>query len=93
MEAAVSLDIPLEAPGEEPPQLAVVEPQPGDGRFAFLVHPLTPRSYVDFDASLAVFSDEELADLTRRWQGTVEPFVVGTTRITSTAGATDGRDS
>lgn len=63
-------------------------PQDGDGRFAFLVHPLTPRSYVDFDASLAVFSDEELADLTQRWQGTVEPFVVGTTRITSADGPT-----
>ncbi len=58
-----------------------------DGRFAFLVHPLTPRSYVDFDSSLAVFSDDELADLTARWQGTVEPFVVGAARIVSKTGA------
>ncbi len=63
-------------------------PQAGDGRFAFLVHPLTPASYVEFDASLAAFNDDELADLTRRWQGAVEPFVVGTTRIQSAAGAT-----
>ncbi|MCP4423640.1 MAG: aminotransferase class III-fold pyridoxal phosphate-dependent enzyme, partial [Chloroflexi bacterium] len=62
-------------------------PQKEDGRFAFLVHPLTPRSYVDFDTSLAVFDDDELADLTGRWQGTVEPFVVGATRIVSATDA------
>ena len=76
-------DVPVGARREAPLRTNRVDPQTGDGRFAFLVHPLTPRSYVDFDASLSVFTDEELADLTQRWQGVVEPFVVGTTRITS----------
>ncbi|MCA9708559.1 MAG: aminotransferase class III-fold pyridoxal phosphate-dependent enzyme, partial [Myxococcales bacterium] len=32
---------------------AVARPRPGDGRFAFLLHPLELRSYADFDPSLA----------------------------------------
>ena len=45
-------------------------------------------NYSDFDASLAVFSEEQLADLSSRWNDLVEPFVVGTTRIESNTGET-----
>mgnify|MGYP000862497152 CR=1 FL=1 len=62
-------------------------PQQGDGRFAFLVHPVDLSNYSDFDASLAVFSDEQLQDLSSRWNNMVEPFVVGSTRVVSSTGA------
>lgn len=62
--------------------------QEDDGRFAFLVHPVDLANYSDFDASLAVFSEEQLADLSSRWNDLVEPFVVGTTRIESNTGET-----
>lgn len=84
--------------GYEPSQDAgfgtaeVVEPepeaaaQPQDGRFAFLVHPVDLANYSDFDASLAVFSEAQLQDLSSRWNDLVEPFVVGSARIVSPTG-------
>lgn len=63
-------------------------PKDGDGRFAFLVHPVDLANYSDFDPSLAVFSEEQLADLSSRWNDLVEPFVVGTARIESKTGDT-----
>ena len=63
-------------------------PHPEDGRFAFLVHPVDLANYSDFDASLEVFSEEQLKDLSSRWNDLVEPFVVASTRIVSASGAT-----
>lgn len=59
-----------------------------EGRFAFLVHALDLKSYHQFDNSLLAFSEDELAELTERFNGMIEPFVAGRTRITSAAGKT-----
>ncbi len=67
---------------------SAVKPQPDDGRFAFLVHPVNLGNYSDFDNSLTVFSEEQLLDLSSRWNDMVEPFVVGGTRITNALGNT-----
>ncbi len=57
-----------------------------EGRFAFLVHALDLQSYHQFDSSLLAFSEEELAELTGRFGGMIEPFIAGKTKITSAAG-------
>ncbi len=57
-----------------------------EGRFAFLVHALDLKSYPQFDNSLHSFSEEELADLTGRFNGMVEPFLAGKTKIRSKTG-------
>ena len=61
---------------------------PEEGRFAFLVHPLTVINYRDYDPSLAVFDEEALGRLASRWSDIMEPMVIGETRIQSRAGAT-----
>lgn len=67
-------------------------PQPGDdpaeGRFAFLVHPVNLSNYPEFDGSFALFTRDELAELTARWNNLLEPFVIGTTRVRSASGQT-----
>lgn len=65
-----------------------VEPsgKPEEGRFAFLIHALDLKSYHQFDSSLQAFSEDELAELTGRFTGMIEPFVAGKTIITSAAG-------
>ncbi len=57
-----------------------------EGRFAFLVHALDLKSYPQFDNSLLSFSQDELADLTSRFNGMVEPFVAGKTKIKAISG-------
>lgn len=57
-----------------------------EGRFAFLVHPLDLNNYPEFDVSLRAFSEEELRDLTSRWNNLIEPFVIGKTRIKARSG-------
>lgn len=59
-----------------------------EGRFAFLVHPLTVQNYFEFDESLNVFSESELTDLTTRWNDLVDPFVVSEAKVVSKTGAT-----
>lgn len=81
------------APKVPQPKLVTKEPihpsgQPEEGRFAFLVHPLYLKNYLEFDQSLSVFSEPELQNLVNRWNDLVEPFVVSKTRITSKTGAT-----
>ncbi len=58
-----------------------------EGRFAFLIHALDLESYPQFDNSLYSFNTKELADLTGRFNGMVEPFVAGKTRIKSAKGS------
>jgi len=66
--------------------------RPGDGeregRFAFLVHLLDDRSYREFDSSLDTLVDLELAALSERCNGIVEPAVIGSTRVAAASGAT-----
>ncbi len=63
-----------------------VAPGNDEGRFAFLVHALDLKSYHQFDNSLLAFSEDELAELTAKFNGMIEPFVAGQTRIESAAG-------
>jgi acetylornithine/succinyldiaminopimelate/putrescine aminotransferase/predicted amino acid dehydrogenase len=61
---------------------------PNEGRFAFLVHPLTLKSYVQFDNSLKIFSEADLRRLTHRWDDFIEPLVIGEIRVVSQTGQT-----
>lgn len=61
-------------------------PSDDEGRFAFLVHPLNPGNYADFDPSLGAFSQHQLARLVERWNDLIEPFVVSKARICSKTG-------
>ncbi len=65
-----------------------LRPSKGDGRFAFLVHPLDLENYSDFDSSLNLLDAQQLQDLASRWNELVEPFVVGGTRIRDKKGQT-----
>lgn len=67
-------------------EASTVTPQPGDGRFAFLVHPIDLNNYSEFDESLASLSAEQLEDLSSRWNDMVEPFVVSSSRIIDETG-------
>ncbi len=42
------------------PRRSVARPRDGDGRWGFVFHPLGARSYIDFDAGLAGFAEDEL---------------------------------
>ena len=55
--------------------------QPGDGRFAFLVHPLAWKDYADLDSTLSVLSDDQLATLSTAIADNFEPMVIGETRV------------
>ncbi|MEO1337501.1 MAG: aminotransferase class III-fold pyridoxal phosphate-dependent enzyme, partial [Myxococcota bacterium] len=57
------------------------------GRFAFLMHPLTSKSYVDFDRTLARFAPTKLDHLGRVFGDNFEPFLGGETQIISHADA------
>ena len=61
-------------------------PDPQEGRFAFLVHPLDLNNYCEFDASLAALSREKLQQLADLGNEVLEPFVVGKTTVESPAG-------
>lgn len=62
--------------------------KPEEGRFAFLIHALDLKSYHQFDNSLLAFSEDELAELTGKFNDLIEPFVAGRTIINSAAGRT-----
>lgn len=70
----------------QPQTVEEARPQPGDGRFAFLVHPVDLDNYSEFDASLADLTAEQLKDLSSRWNDLVEPFVVASTRVVDNGG-------
>ncbi|WP_461365123.1 aminotransferase class III-fold pyridoxal phosphate-dependent enzyme [Candidatus Darwinibacter acetoxidans] len=70
----------------QPQTVEEARPQPGDGRFAFLVHPVDLDNYSEFDASLADLTAEQLEDLSSRWNDLVEPFVVASTRVVDNCG-------
>lgn len=63
-----------------------IEVQTEDGRFAFLVHPVNVQNYSDFDESLLPLSEEQLQDLSSRWNDMVEPFVISSARIVDQKG-------
>ena len=57
-----------------------------EGRFAFLLHPLTTRNYADADSSLQRLSDTQLEKLAECVSENVDPFVAGEAVIESAAG-------
>jgi acetylornithine/succinyldiaminopimelate/putrescine aminotransferase/predicted amino acid dehydrogenase len=67
---------------------ASVEPQPGERRFAFLMHPLDFSSFADFDPSLDQLSPSTLANTARDMSDLMEPFVLSRGRVVSKTGAT-----
>lgn len=62
------------------------QPEPEDGRFAFLVHPLNMQNYADYDQSLKAFTNKQLSDLAQRWADMLDPFVLSRVRIVSQTG-------
>jgi acetylornithine/succinyldiaminopimelate/putrescine aminotransferase/predicted amino acid dehydrogenase len=67
-----------------PPPLAAA--QPGDTRFAFLIHPLDDGYYSSFDPTLAALAPHELARVTRDLSALMDPFVLSAARVTSRTG-------
>ncbi len=86
----VGLDVSLdELPvPKEPSPKVVPSDDDEEGRFGFLIHPLGQNNYSDFDTSLQVFSEKQLAELSSRWSDFLDPFLVGSTRIKSADGST-----
>lgn len=87
--SGVLLGTPLETPN---PQRALdpmaQSPRANEKRFAFLVHPLTSRSFADFDPTIASLPDQLIVDISNRMADLLDPFVVSRTRIQSTTGET-----
>ena len=75
------------APTARRKRIARPEDPTGEGRFAFLVHLLDDHSYAEFDSSLERLGPAQLGALSERWNGIVEPTVVGSTRVRSATGA------
>lgn len=65
---------------------AEAKPEEDEGRFAFLVHPLDLGNYPEFDRSLRAYTDEEMQQLSARFNAMIAPFVVGSTRFVSADG-------
>lgn len=61
-------------------------PEPGDGRFGFLVHPLDLASYVDLDPTLATLAPGELAEAMGDLRAVFDPFVCSEVRVESARG-------
>lgn len=61
---------------------------PEEGRFAFLVHPVTLRNYIEFDRSLGVLEPDELRRFSHHFNDVMSPFVAGSTRIVADNGKT-----
>ena len=61
-------------------------PDPGEGRFAFLIHPLDLYNYYQFDPSLKALPVEKLQELADLGTNILEPFVIGRTTVKSRAG-------
>lgn len=57
-----------------------------EGRFAFLVHPVSINNYAEFDSSLSAFSENELKQLVIRWNDMIKPFFVSGVNVVSKSG-------
>jgi acetylornithine/succinyldiaminopimelate/putrescine aminotransferase/predicted amino acid dehydrogenase len=56
-------------------------------RFGFLVHPLEPKNYAEYDESLAGYDEKALTLMEDRLNPVMDPFYVSTVRLTSPTGA------
>ncbi|HYR86468.1 MAG TPA: aminotransferase class III-fold pyridoxal phosphate-dependent enzyme [Terriglobia bacterium] len=70
----------MEAPGFVP-RGRRLEVRSDEGRFAFLVHPLTWKDYADLDRGLSVLSEDQLAALSTAFADNFDPLVIGETRV------------
>lgn len=68
------------------PPMSTLRIRPDDGRFAFIVHLLSPRDLSDLDPSLARLSEDRLMTLKRRMIRFLDPFPIGSFEVTSTIG-------
>nr|PZN73113.1 MAG: aminotransferase III [Bacillota bacterium] len=59
---------------------------PGEARVAFLVHPVDWRNYPEIDESFKVFTTDEIARMSDRFNELLEPFVAGSCRVTAAGG-------
>ncbi|HVR38959.1 MAG TPA: aminotransferase class III-fold pyridoxal phosphate-dependent enzyme, partial [Thermoanaerobaculia bacterium] len=59
----------------------------GDGRFAFLAHPLAWKDFRDLDESLSTLSDEQLGTLSTAIADNFDPLVIGETRVVGNDGS------
>jgi acetylornithine/succinyldiaminopimelate/putrescine aminotransferase/predicted amino acid dehydrogenase len=78
--------MPRTTPPEKP--WVQVRRQPGERRFAFLMHPLDYANAVDLDPSLAYLDGSSLETVVRKVSDLVEPFVVSHGRVVSKTGET-----
>jgi acetylornithine/succinyldiaminopimelate/putrescine aminotransferase/predicted amino acid dehydrogenase len=60
--------------------------EPGEMRFAFLLHPLDDGQYIEFDPSLAGLEPHDLARVSRDFSTLIDPFVLSRSRVTSKTG-------
>jgi len=65
------------SPSRDRPQ----ERHQDEGRFAFLVHPLTWKDYADLDRNLSVLSERQLRNLSATFADNFEAMVIGETRV------------
>lgn len=60
----------------------------GEGRFAFLVHPVDISNYPEFDESLSVYQPTQLRRLSDQFEGMLDPFVIGAVNVKTASGET-----
>ncbi len=77
------------APADSLPRLTRrrLTPRSGEGRFAFLLHPLEIEDYSDLDPTLAALSRKQLETLSAALADNFDPFVIAETRIVAANGA------
>lgn len=63
-----------------------LSPRDDDGRFAFILHPLTEHNYVDVDPSMSALSAHQIETLAKCMADNFDPFVVGEARVVSATG-------
>ena len=78
------------SPGSYRPETreAATSPADGEGRFGFLMHPLSPVDYPVFDASMRGMPYEWLEEFSARLGGLLAPFLLSRIRVHSRAGRT-----
>lgn len=70
------------------PHVVPTPPKEEEGRFGFLIHPLTLQSYEHFDPSLSGISPRDMREFTDIFEGELDPAIVGSTRVTAKNGTT-----
>lgn len=68
------------------PPTARIAAAPADGRFAFIVHLLSPRDLTELDPSLESLSDQRLLALKQRMSRFLDPFPIGSFAAQSALG-------